>query len=298
MLKDIGSGIFKVSTYVLYPSSEYKYFKNSYILQKYKHLRGVTDKVTWDALKQPTLKNIEDIEKWYNFDENVNGMIACRGKRPLIAKNLDMWWKYITITNDKGIASGITGWLNRNGTYEVDNGGTYFYALQGDRSQSRQQFLTSRIEYIDSWLNQGNYKRGGSNNIRGRVAANNPEKTSDLWVNTDTTPYYDANGNKKNLFDAEYWVNLKPIRSSYVTLSDDAEAYPSQKYDGVNPVKFEITAIKNGVMNSPGYPEQLLYIYGMNQMADLGEMHNLYWQEFDLTGNATHLTTLKLGNKI
>ena len=273
----------------------YKYFKNSYILQKYKHLRGVTDKVTWDALKQPTLKNIEDIEKWYNFDENVNGMIACRGKRPLIAKNLDMWWKYITITNDKGIASGITGWLNRDGVYEVDDGGTYFYALQGDRSQSRQQFLTSRIEYIDSWLNQGNYKRGGSNNIRGRVAANNPEKTSDLWVNTDTTPYSDANGNKKNLFDAEYWVNLKPIRSSYVTLSDDAEAYPSQKYDGVNPVKFEITAIKNGVMNSPGYPEQLLYIYGMNQMADLGEMHNLYWQEFDLTGNATHLTTLKLG---
>ena len=272
----------------------YKYFKNSHILNKYKHLRGVTDNVDWDKLSQPTLKDINDIEKWYKFDESVYGSLACRGVRPLIATNLDMWWKYITITNEEGKDDGSTGWLDREGSYTVDLGGTYFYALQGDRSQSRRQFLTSRIEYIDSWLNQGNYQRGGSNNIRGRVAANNPANTSDLWTQTQV-PYYDNDGKKNRQFDAEYWINLKPIRSSYVTVSDDAEAYPSQKYDGVNPVKFEITAIKDGVMNSAGYPEQLLYIYGMNQMADLGEMHNLYWQEFDLTGDASHLTTLKLG---
>ena len=271
----------------------YKYFKNSHILNKYKHLRGVTEGVSWAKLQQPTLQDINTIEKWYNFDRSVNNMIACGGVRPLIAKNLDMWWKYITITNGLGVNDGTTGWLGRNGAYEVDNNGTYFYALQGDRSQSRRQFLTSRLEYIDSWLNQGNYKRGGSNNIRGRVAANNPANTSDLWVH-GSVPYYN-NTEKSRKFDAEYWINLKPIRSSYVTVSDDAAAYPSQKYDGVNPVKFEITAIKDGVMNSAGYPEQLLYIYGMNQMADLGEMHNLYWQEFDLTGDATHLTTLKLG---
>lgn len=272
----------------------YKYFKTSYILKKYKHLRGVTENVQWTPLDKPTLKTIDGIEAWYNFDKSASGLSPLGGVKPLIATNLDMWWKYITITNNKGISSGITGWLNRNGTYEVDTNGTYFYALQGDRSQSRQQFLTSRIEYIDSWLNQGNYQRGGSNNIRGRVAANNPTNTSDLWINGDA-PYYNEKGEKNQKFDAEYWINLKPIRSSYVTVSDDAEAYPSQKYDGVNPVKFEITAIKDGVMNSAGYPEQLLYIYGMNQMADLGEMHNMYWQEFDLTGDATHLTTLKLG---
>ena len=272
----------------------YKYFKNSYILQKYKHLRGVTANVEWSPLSQPTLKSIDGIESWYSFEKSASGLSTMGGIKPLIATNLDMWWKYITITNNKGIASGITGWLNRNGTYEVDTNGTYFYALQGDRSQSRRQFLTNRIEYIDSWLNQGNYQRGGSNNIRGRVAANNPTNTSDLWVNGDA-PYYNEKGEKNQKFDAEYWINLKPIRSSYVTVSDDAEAYPSKKYDGITPVKFEITAIKDGVMNSKGYPEQLLYVYGMNQMADLGEMHNLYWQEFDLTGDATHLTTLKLG---
>lgn len=274
----------------------YKYFKTSYILKKYKHLRGVTENVQWAALDKPTLKTIDGIEAWYSYDKSASGLTPLGGVKPLIATNLDMWWKYITITNNKGISTGITGWLNRNGTYEVDTNGTYFYALQGDRSQSRQQFLTNRIEYIDSWLNQGNYQRGGSNNIRGRVAANNPVNTSDLWVN-DSAAYWadEAQTTKNQKFDAEYWINLKPIRSSYVTVSDDAEAYPSKKYDGVNPVKFEITAIRDGVMNSAGYPEQLLYVYGMNQMADLGEMHNMYWQEFDLTGDATHLTTLKLG---
>lgn len=274
----------------------YKYFKTSYILKKYKHLRGVTEGVQWAALAKPTLKSIDGIESWYAFDKSASGLTPLGGIKPLIATNLDMWWKYITITNNKGIKNGSTGWLNRNGTYEVDTTGTYFYALQGDRSQSRRQFLTNRIEYIDSWLNQGNYQRGGSNNIRGRVAANNPANTSDLWVNSEASYWADdAQTTKNQKFDAEYWINLKPIRSSYVTVSDDAEAYPSKKYDGINPVKFEITAIKDGVMNSKGYPEQLLYVYGMNQMADLGEMHNLYWQEFDLTGDATHLTTLKLG---
>ena len=272
----------------------YKYFKTSYILKKYKHLRGVTEGVQWSPLAKPTLRDVAEIEAWYGYDKAATGLTPLGGVKPLIATNLDMWWKYITITNSKGISTGITGWLNRNGTYEVDTNGTYFYALQGDRSQSRRQFLTNRIEYIDSWLNQGNYQRGGSNNIRGRVAANNPTNTSDLWVHGDA-PYYNEKGEKNQKFDAEYWINLKPIRSSYVTVSDDAEAYPSKKYDGVNPVKFEITAIKDGVMNSAGYPEQLLYVYGMNQMADLGEMHNMYWQEFDLTGDATHLTTLKLG---
>ena len=287
-------GNFSTSDSLLW-NNFYKYFKNSHILNKYKHLRGVTSGVSWTKLDNPTLKNVDAIEKWYQFDPDTYKMIATKGVRPLIATNLDMWWKYITITNKAGLNNGTTGWLGRDGNYEQDNG-TYFYALQGDRSQSRRQFLTSRLEYIDSWLNQGNYQRGGSNNIRGRVAANNPANTSDLWVNGDA-PYWSDNAEtiKNQKFDAEYWINLKPIRSSYVTVSDDAAAYPSQKYDGINPVKFEISAIKNGVMNSAGYPEQLLYIYGMNQMADLGEMHNLYWQEFDLTGNATHLTTLKLG---
>jgi hypothetical protein len=51
-----------------------------------------------------------------------------RGIRPLIAINLDEYYKYISITNNLG-----TGYLNSGGTTSYDNGG-YFYALQGDRS--------------------------------------------------------------------------------------------------------------------------------------------------------------------
>lgn len=90
-------------------------------------------------------------------------------------------------------------------------------------------------------------------------------------------------------------MTLTPIRSSYVTLSDDNEAYPSQKYDGINPVKFEISSVEHGIRSSANYPEQLLYVYGLHNMADLGDMSNLYWQEFTISGTANHLTTLLLG---
>ena len=96
------------------------------------------------------------------------------------------------------------------------------------------------------------------------MAANNPTKTSDIWVETDNNPYYNAEGKKINKFDAEHWVTLTPTHSSYVTLGDDSEAYPSQKYDGINPLKFNISAVENGVRKSAGYPEQLLYVYGIN----------------------------------
>lgn len=291
------AGNYSTSDSVLW-NNFYKYFKDSYILMKYKHLKGVTDGVSWTQLDHAPLYSIDRIEGWYQTRPDVTGSIAMRGERPLIATNLDEYYKYITITNPKGVdMDGITGHIasNTTGTYTYDANGTYFYALQGDRSLSRQQFLTNRIEYIDSWLNQGNYQRGGANRIRGRVAANNAEKTSDIWVETATKPYYDENGKKVNLFDAEHWLNLTPIRSSYVTVSDDAEAYPSRKYDGVNPVKFNIDAIEAGVRKSANYPEQLLYVYGLNQMTDLGDMSNLYWQEFEISGDASKLTTLKIG---
>ena len=297
------NGNYSTSDSVLW-NSFYKYFKSSRILMKYKHLRGVTAGVSWEPLSNPPLRSVANIEGWYCTDPAKTGSIAMRGKRPLIATNLDEYYKYITITNPKGVSDGTTGHISSNteGTWVYDSNGTYFYALQGDRSLSRQQFLTNRLEYIDSWLNQGNYARGGSNRMWGRVAANNAEKTSDIWIedpNDPNTSYYkEENGTlvKRHPLDAEYWLNLTPTHSTYVTLGDDNEAYPSQKYDGINPVRFEISSIENGVRKSENYPEQLLYVYGMNQMADVGDMSNLYWQEFKIEGEAKHLTRLLLGS--
>ena len=290
-------GNYSTSDSVLW-NNFYKYFKTAEILMKYKHLRGVTAGVKWPALKYPPLATVDRIESWYRTDPDECKNIAMRGERPMIAINLDEYYKYITITNSASYENGVTGHIqsDTSGAYTYDPNGTYFYALQGDRSLSRRQFLTNRLEYIDSWLNQGNYQRGGANRIRGRVAANNATKTSDKWVETDAAPYYKEDGTKSHLFDAEYWITLTPSHSSYVTLGDDAEAYPSRKYDGINPLKFEISAIEPGVRKSNNYPEQLLYIYGINQMKDLGDMSNLYWQEFEISGDASKLVSLKLGS--
>ena len=55
-----------------------------------------------------------------------------QGDRPLIALNLDEYYKYISITNPN------VKYQDRGGDLVTDTGGTYFYALQGDRSLSRQ----------------------------------------------------------------------------------------------------------------------------------------------------------------
>jgi len=123
----------------------------------------------------PPIQNIERIEKWYLADPIECKSFAMRGERPLIAFNLDEYYKYITITNAHA------GYQNRYGSTDYDNG-TYFYMLQGNRSLSRQQFLTNRLNYIDSWLNQGQYERGGNNVIRGRISANRPSIQSDKWI--------------------------------------------------------------------------------------------------------------------
>jgi len=166
-----------------------------------------------------------------------------RGIRPLIAINLDEYYKYLTIYNPAGTDKnnslyGLTGRINDSGDFVVETT-SYHYALQGDRSLSRRQFLSNRIEYIDSWLNVGNYSRGGYNLLWGRISARRPQAggtflNSDRWYEDPTdlanTSYYLDNSTeleKRYDFDAEYWATLTPVRNSYVTIQDDSAVYPS-----------------------------------------------------------------------
>ena len=299
------AGNYSTSDSILW-NNFYRFFKKTWMLPKYQNLRGInTNK--FDKLleadgttSKAPLQSVDYIEKWYTFDPSVTHNIACEGIKPLIGTNLDMFFKYITITNPKAKEQGVAH-LNDAGEYAEPDSGTYFYALQGDRSQSRRQFVTSRLEYIDSWLGQGNYARGGANRLWGRISANNnvsPDVHSDKWVEGAGKPYWkDVEfGTKSHEFDAEYWLEPVPIRSSYFTAGDDAANYPSQKYDGVNPLKFKLSAIENGIRTSSNYPEQLLYIYGTNQMSSFGDLSKMYWTEFKLEGKADKLTVLKLGH--
>lgn len=293
-------GNYSTSDSVLW-NNFYKFFKNTSILSKYKNLKG--QKTSDYSTALPLLNDINTIEDWYNFNFSVTNNIADKGKRPIIATNLDMYFKYITITNKEAINQGVAYLDGTNGTPTIDSSGSYFYALQGDRDLSRQQFLTNRLEYIDSWLGQGDYARGGTNRIRGRISANdflneNERAISDKWIETDDELYWKNNiefGEKTHDFDAEYWFTLTPLRSSYVTAGDDNENYPSQKYNGLTPINYKLDALETGVRSRKNYPEQLVYLYGMNQMVELGNLYNLYWREFYLEGQANHLTQLLLG---
>lgn len=295
------NGTFSTNDSILW-NNLYRNFK-SVIIQKYRQLKGVRS--TYSALVNAPLSSIDKIEKWYLADPEECNSIVMRGQRPLIAFNLDEYYKYITITNGNGAAGG--GYQDRYGGTGYDNG-TYFYALQGDRSLSRQQFLTNRFNYIDSWLNQGNYERGGTNIIRGRVAANSPSNTSDKWIegtNKNTEPLLQTNvpywtdaaeTQKTHLFDGEYWIDMEPVRNSYVTVGTDAANFPSLKYTNLDgPVRFKTPDLENGVRTSGGYHEQLYYIYGLDQMKSLGDMSRLYWTEFNIEGRATKMTDLLLG---
>ena len=293
------NGTFSTNDSVLW-NNLYRNFKAS-IIQKYRQLRGFSS--TYNALPHAPLKDIDRIEKWYLADPEVCGSMAMRGERPLLAFNLDEYYKYITITNHEA------GYDNREGTTSYDSG-TYFYALQGDRSLSRQQFLTNRMNYIDSWLTQGNYARGGNNLMAGRIAANSPSNTSDKWiegtnVNAETfapeninSPYWqdEAETIKTHMFDGEYWVTMEPARNQYVTVGTDTANFPSLKYTNLDgPVKFQTPDLENGVRTSGGYHEQLYYVYGTDQMKSFGDMSKLYWTEFRIEGKASKMTDLLLG---
>lgn len=293
------AGNFSTSDSILW-NNFYKFFKTTWITPKYANLRGSSSK--FDKLAAPPLVSVDNIEKWYTFDYSVTKNLACSGQKPLIATNLDQYFKYITITNSKAIDQGVA-WINDSGEPYTDAVGAYFYALQGDRSQSRRQFVTNRLEYIDSWLNQGNYIRGGANRLWGRISANNTSITnnvhSDKWVEDAGHPYWVDNipfGKKAHEFDAEYWFSPTPVRSCYVTAGDDSANYPSQKHDGIHKMYFTLDALENGIRTSNNYPEQLLYLYGTNQMTDFGDLSKLYWTEFKLEGNADKMTRLKLGH--
>ena len=96
------------------------------------------------------------------------------------------------------------------------------------------------------------------------------------------------------MFDGEYWLSMTPVRKMYVTVGTDTANFDSMKYTGT-PVKFTTPDLENGIRKSGNYKEQLYYIYGLDQMKSLGDLSKLYFQEFELSGNATKITDLKLG---
>jgi hypothetical protein len=91
------NGTFSTNDSILW-NNLYRNFKSA-IIQKYRQLKGISS--TFGVLNKPPLNSIDRIEKWYLADPEECNSISMRGERPLIAFNLDEYYKYITITNSR-----------------------------------------------------------------------------------------------------------------------------------------------------------------------------------------------------
>lgn len=223
---------------------------------------------------------VDHIERWYLADPRETGSFAMQGDRPLIALNLDEYYKYISITNPK------IKYQDRGGDLVTDTGGTYFYALQGDRSLSRQQFLHNRLNFIDSWWTFGDYARGGAA-IWGRIGANDPTYYSDKWIEDESatepfvySKYYKDNGEKTNFLDADVDVKLTPYQNCYVAIGGDNGVTNSKQYNGVPVDMILPDSVVTGRKKQAKYAEQLFYIYGAKALQSIGDSSTLYWTEF------------------
>ena len=268
------------------------------------------------------LQTIDHIENWYLAkpynDEIIEAQketaklqhIEMCGDRPLAMFNMDEWFKYLTITN-----SAAEGYQDRTGNLKVDTSGTYFYALQGDRSLSRRQFLDRRINFIDSWFSLYNYSKTDGTSIVGRITANRKSETSDQWVTdhsnaeviqSDISAYYETNDDgsnkldannrpiKINYLDADNYVKLTPYQNSYVTFYIDDTSSGSVIYEG-KPVYYNYPGeFYNKVFNVL-INENLVYIPGADAIEDIGDVSKMYWAEFEAV-NARHLSRILLGN--
>ena len=315
-------GHFSTNSSVLW-NNFFTCYKDSYIRNKYRQLRGY-DNSTFAKLTNPPLSSIGHIEKWYLADYEECGrartrggekrpFLAMKGQRPLIAINLDEYYKYITITNNNISAGG--GYSGQGGNTVVDNG-SYFYALQGDRSLSRQQFLTDRINFIDSWLYTGAFQRAeGTDIVKARIEANSgttkSDNTSDHWVvpskdvdaekeGLNESDYWvdSSETKKKNEFDTEYWLTLTPSKTIYTSIGFDSEA------ENLLSKKAKSTAVKvlfpegkiKEIRTAPNSKQALFYIYGGTQYADLGDLSKLYLTELNFQNECPKLTRLLIGN--
>ena len=99
-------------------------------------------------------------------------------QRPLIALNLDEYYKYIGPTMD--------GFINTSGEL-VHDSGSFFYCLQGTRELTRYLYLRNRLNYVDSMWHGGSYASGQSGQavvqeFWSRFDANYPQATSDKYL--------------------------------------------------------------------------------------------------------------------
>lgn len=246
---------------------------------------------------------IDDLVGYYDFKYNITKSPAMFGQRPMVAINVDEYFKYISPVFD--------GYWNTDGEWQT-NQGEFFYCLQGIKELQRYLYLRNRFNYIDSWWKGGSYSvEGAKQQYWSRYDANaynkNTPMTSDkyLLLTSAVTEEEKAQNEAQGFVYTTEWpqpldtqidYNLRSFLKQYMFLQYDDNQQESKLCDGKTFVNLPMPEYKeSSVKSTPNYTQQLLYIGGGEYIADLGDLSLKYLDEIKIP-TLKRLENLVIGN--
>jgi hypothetical protein len=219
---------------------------------------------------------IEKLNGFYDFDPTVSKSYAMMGGRPMVAYNIDEYYKYIS--------PAFEGFIDTTGNKAYTK--TFFYCLQGTRELQRELFLRNRFNYLDSeWLAGSYSKEAVLMQFKARYDSNDAINTSDKFINEapdyispdyvkpDTMTDKELEDLRKNYqsfidnggiiqdwgvspFDSEASMTITPYLKQFVGLWYDETPTATTMFDGENPITVEpLPAVQNSVLNTPMFSQ-------------------------------------------
>lgn len=253
-------------------------------------------KKRYESLRSTNL-TVEKLNGYYNFDPEVSKSKAMYGGRPIIAINVDEYYKYI----DCGIGKGYYDTSNN-----LAHSTAYFYCLQGTRELQRALFLRNRFNYLDSQWQQGDYSNTGKNQgIQMRYNANEISSTSDKYIFGEipsTDKYKDKGYISTDIypyppFDTELVFHVTPYLKQYITLYYDEMPMEAIKATDGETLKINPPEKNEKEAQKEILTQQLLYIPGPQYISSFGDVSTKYLNELFLR-NSIRLKELIVGNDI
>lgn len=253
----------------------------------------------YDTLRKNNL-TIDKLNGYYNFDPEVSKSKAMYGGRPIMAINVDEYYKYI----DCGIGDGYIDTAGNKATTIA-----FFYCLQGTRKLQRELFLRNRFNYLDSQWQQGAFSANGSTQgIKLRYDMNNLTTTSDKYIyndgslstsaieNATSKGYIITDTYPANDFDTELTFYVTPYLKQYVFLYHDETALNNVKCEDGHSQALSMTeADVKQAQTAIGLQQQLVYVPGAAYVSSLGELSNKYLSEYVIPG-AVRIKDILIGN--
>ena len=227
------------------------------------------------------------IEGYYACDPDITKSYAMQGQRPLVAINVDEWYKYIGPVK--------TGYINTSGENGYDSG-SFYYACQGDRKLSRELLIRNRLNYIDSWWQAGTYAASAKETaLWMRTNANDLNVATNLISDTVAATVGQEDAYVWNRLDARPEFKITPFLNQHVAVLYDDTLTPSVKSLSTQVTPEVPRNIEIGYKSAKNRNQQLEYVLGAEYLSDLGDLSRKYVNEFHFK-YGTRMKSLILGS--